>query len=92
VTKIILKGYIEVPDSDLDTIKEALSLHTELTQQEEGCLVFQVEQDKANRNVFSVYEEFIDRESFEAHQNRIKSSNWGKVSKNVLRHYQVIEE
>jgi len=92
MAKIILKGYIEVTDSDLDIVKEALPLHTILSKQEEGCLAFQVEQDKTNRNIFTVYEEFTNRECFEAHQNRIMSSNWGKVSKNVSRHYQVIEE
>jgi quinol monooxygenase YgiN len=89
MSKIVLKGYIEVPESDLDSVMEALPLHIELTQQEEGCLVFKVEQDKTNRNIFTVYEEFLDRKSFEAHQKRAKSSNWGKVSKNVSRHYQV---
>ena len=92
MSKIILDGYIEVTDSDLEIVKDALPLHIELTQYEEGCLVFQVEQDKENCNVFTVYEEFSSRESFEAHQNRVKSSNWGRVTNNVSRHYQVTEE
>lgn len=90
--KIILKGYIDVPDSKLNAVKEALPLHIELTRQEEGCLEFQVEQDKINRNIFNVYEEFANKKSFEEHQNRVQSSGWGKLTENIERYYQIIEE
>ena len=91
MSKITLKGYIVVSDGELPKIKNELQNHIDLTRQEEGCLVFEVTQDKENENVFNVYEEFIDRESFDAHQSRVKSSRWGQVTKSVERHYQIIE-
>ena len=89
--RIILKGYIEVPDCDIAAVKEALPRHIELTRQEQGCLVFEVSQDEEVSNRFNVYEEFIDRHSFSLHQDRVRKSTWGAVSANVERHYQIME-
>lgn len=58
---------------------------------EAGCLKFEVTQNPANRNVFFVYEEFIDRIAFDAHQERVLRSDWGRVAANVQRYYQVTE-
>lgn len=87
--KLTLQGYIVVSDDDLLAVLEELPNHIELTKREKGCLVFQVEQDPDNNNIFNVYEEFVDQSSFETHQERVKNSNWGKVTKNVDRHYDV---
>ena len=91
MSKVILKGHIVVPDIDLAAVKSALPLHIELTRQEAGCLVFQVTQDETHKNIFKVYEEFMDRSAFEAHQYRVRVSRWGKVTKNVERVYQIID-
>jgi len=92
LSKIILKGFITVPNSEIITVKEALPLHIKLTQQEKGCLVFKVMEDKLNKNIFNVYEEFTSKQSFEAHQNRVQGSEWGRLTKYCDRHYQIIEE
>jgi len=89
LSKVILQGYILVPDADLDIVKRELIIHSNLTNEESGCLTFEVTQDESNTNKFDVYEEFIDQISFEKHQARVKSSNWGKVTQNVSRHYQI---
>jgi len=89
LSKIILIGHIVVSDIDLVAVKEALTSHIELTRQELGCLVFDVSQDETNKNQFNVYEEFIDRNAFEAHQQRVANSDWALVSKNVERHYRI---
>ena len=87
--KIILKGFIIVPSEDLNAVLAELPIHIENTKKEKGCLIFQVLQDQAQSNRFSVHEEFMDRESFETHQNRVKNSKWGRVSSNIERHYHV---
>ncbi len=92
MSKIILKGYIEIPDSDLLDIREELPRHIELTLNEKGCLAFNITQDDVNENVYHVYEEFTDRVSFERHQERVAGSQWGKLSKGVKRHYQITEK
>ncbi|MGF1740062.1 antibiotic biosynthesis monooxygenase [Vibrio profundum] len=89
--KILLHGHIIVPKEDLVAVVEALPLHIQLTKKEQGCLLFEVLQSQENKNMFSVYEEFIDLESFQLHQNRVKASVWGKVAANVERHYQISE-
>ena len=87
--KVTLKGYIKVAEADISAIQKELPKHIELTRQESGCLSFQVSQDPENPNIFFVQEEFIDKVAFEKHQERVKNSHWGKVAKNVERHYQI---
>jgi quinol monooxygenase YgiN len=89
LSKIILQGHIIVPDADLELVKSELLVHTKLTEQEAGCLVFSVTVDKYNQNKFDVYEEFVNQTAFDMHQKRVKGSNWGKVTHRVQRHYQV---
>ncbi len=91
MSKVTLKGFILVPEADLDVVMQELPIHTELTRQEAGCLSFQVTQSKAEPNRFDVHEEFRDRTAFEAHQTRVKNSHWGQVTCNVERHYEISE-
>lgn len=87
--KVVLQGHILVPDSDLGVVKATLPGHIQLTQQEAGCLVFNVTQDHKNPNRFNVYEEFADRDAFEKHQQRVRESRWGRITTNVSRHYEI---
>ena len=89
MTKVTLNGYIIVPDSQLELIQAALTVHIALTRREKGCLVFEVSQDPQNINKFNVYEEFIDQLAFSAHQVRVAESDWGAASKHLVRDYQV---
>ncbi|WP_440940930.1 putative quinol monooxygenase [Immundisolibacter sp.] len=89
---ITLTGYIEVPDADLAAVEEHLAQHIELTLSEPGCLSFQVVRCPMDANRFNVQEKFESEEAFEAHQARTKHSDWGRVTKNVARHYTVTIE
>ncbi len=89
VQKVILEGYIEVPEKDMEIVEMELPIHTDLTKNEKGCIVFKITKDKAIENRFNIYEEFNSAEAFEYHQKRIKASRWGAISKNVVRNYQV---
>ena len=89
MAKVILKGFIIVPAEDFNAVLAELPIHIENTQNEEGCLIFEVLRDEAHSNRFNVHEEFIDKASFEAHQERVKNSKWGRVSSNIERHYHV---
>ena len=91
MTKVILKGHVIACDQDIPEIEAELPEHIELTLQETGCITFQVSQDRVNKNRFNVYEEFIDKKAFEAHQVGVKASSWGKVSANLEKHYHVME-
>ena len=91
MAKIILSGYIEVPHEDLELVKYELQNHIKLTHQESGCIKFEVTQREASTNIFEVYEEFSSKEAFDFHQDRVRNSKWGQVSKNVKRNYQIEE-
>jgi quinol monooxygenase YgiN len=90
--KVTLEGHIIVPDEDLESVKSALANHIVLTRNEPGCLMFEVNVDESDPCRFNVYEEFTDRSAFEAHQQRVKTSDWGKLTRDVSRHYSVLEE
>lgn len=89
MTKITLSGYIIVTDTDLPMVSKALKKHIELTRAEAGCLVFEITQHTSRSNRFQVYEEFRDKEAFLEHQERVKVSDWGRITCNVERHYEV---
>ncbi len=91
MSKVTLKGFILVPESELELVKNELVNHTRLTLEETGCITFSVIQNSENSLRFDVYEEFTDKASFEQHQKRVKSSHWGKVTANVERHYEIFE-
>ncbi|MGO2159141.1 MAG: putative quinol monooxygenase [Vibrio toranzoniae] len=91
MSKVILQGHILVPDNALEAVTPALAAHKELTLAEPGCIVFRISQSTLQPNRFEVYEEFTNREAFDTHQRRVKSSEWGEISKSVTRHYQVTD-
>ncbi len=91
MSKLALKGHIVVLPEDLASVEAELPEHIKLTRLEEGCLKFDVTQDPENQSVFWVYEEFVSRAAFEAHQKRVRTSEWGKVAANAERHYEITE-
>lgn len=92
MSKVTLKGFILVPDNEIDLVEQELKIHTDLTLKEAGCITFKVTRNDNIHNRFDVYEEFVHRAAFNAHQVRVKSSHWGKVTANVERHYEINEE
>ena len=89
MSKVTLKGFILVPELDLELVKSELVNHKRLTLEESGCITFSVIQNSENALRFDVYEEFTDKVAFEQHQKRVKASHWGKVTVNVERHYEL---
>lgn len=91
MSKVTLKGFITILARDLDAVKAELINHRQLTLEEPGCITFEVTQDKTNPYRFNVYEEFVDRAAFDQHQQRVSNSEWGKLTRNVERHYELFE-
>lgn len=87
--KVILQGYIIVPEADLAVVTNELVTHTKLTREELGCLTFTATPDADNPNQFNVYEEFANQAAFDAHKLRVQHSKWGEVTKHIERHYQI---
>ena len=86
---IKLTGYIDVPADRQQAVTEALPKHIALTRAEEGCLSFEVTEDPSVQGRFLVAERFVDRQAFEAHQARTKTSDWAKTTDGIPRHYQI---
>ncbi|MFM2483507.1 putative quinol monooxygenase [Celerinatantimonas yamalensis] len=91
MSKVILKGFILVPEQDREVVKSELINHKRLTLQEQGCITFSVTKNLNNPLRFDVFEEFVDKAAFEEHQQRVKNSYWGKVTANVERYYEIFE-
>lgn len=87
--KVILQGYIEIPATDIELVRNELSKHVELSRKEAGCLIFDLEEDTKNGQRFNVYEEFANQEAFDAHQERVRGSRWGNITKNAVRNYKI---
>jgi quinol monooxygenase YgiN len=57
-----------------------------------GCLKFEVTQSAKHNNIFTVYEELVDKAAFQRHQERVRDSAWRRVSANAERHYEMGEK
>ncbi len=90
VQSVYLSGYIDVPETDLKSVKLALPTHIRLTKQEPDCTSFRIWQDEALPNRFHVFETFASATAFYRHQSRMKNSEWAIVSKNASRFYDII--
>lgn len=89
--KIQLTGYIDVPADCLAEVSAALPEHIRLTRAETGCISFDVTPSPEVAGRFEVTEVFADRNSFDAHQQRAGMTNWAKLTKDISRHYQIVE-
>lgn len=86
---VILSGHLDVPDADIATVEAHLPTHIALSRAEAGCISFDVRPDPANPNRYLVDEEFRDQAAFDAHQARVKASDWGKATAHLAREYQI---
>lgn len=86
---VTLEGYIQVPEDRLDDVRTALVEHIKLTRAEPGCLRFEVVASQTKMGRFDVSEEFLDKAAFEAHQARVKSSDWGRITQGIPRDYEI---
>ncbi len=88
---IVLTGHIDVPAERLDAVRAALPRHIALTRAEPGCLAFDVTEDPRRAGRFEVRERFTDRAAFDAHQQRMRASDWARVTAGIPRHYSIAE-
>ena len=88
---IHLQGYIDVSSERMPAILPALKEHITLSRAENGCISFNVTPcpDVAGR--FLVDETFSNQATFDAHQARVKASDWGRISAGIPREYTIKE-
>lgn len=77
-------------DNDVSIVERFLPQHVELSRHEPGCLHFEVTQSD-DPLVWNVSEQFTDQTSFDAHQARVKASEWGRTTAHMQRDYTITE-
>ena len=75
-------------DGEIAIVTDFLPRHIDLTRAEPGCVFFEVNQT-VDPLVWDVSECFQDAGSFELHQARVKSSEWGRATAGIKRCYSV---
>ena len=89
---VVLKGFIDIPQESWDAVIAELPTHVRLTLAEEGCQCFEVLLAEDVPFRLSVYEEFASEGAFEKHQQRVKGSNWGRLTEKAERHYEITQK
>ena len=84
---VILSGRLVCATKEQSAVvRRHLPRHVELTRAEPGCLRFDVE-PSSDPLVWTVVEEFVDRAALDAHQARVRSSEWGNATAGIARDY-----
>lgn len=87
MSAIELAGRLICEDHDeVAIVNRYLPRHIELTRAEVGCLHFEVVQTE-DPLVWSVAERFADQPAFDAHQARVRVSDWGCATAGISRDY-----
>ncbi|MDO5617245.1 MAG: antibiotic biosynthesis monooxygenase [Kocuria sp.] len=87
---VVLRGRLICANAEeASMVRRHLDRHVNLTRAEPGCLYFSVE-PADEHYVWQVSERFEDQQSLDAHQERVRSSEWGRVTAHIKRDY-VIE-
>ncbi|QDX76615.1 MULTISPECIES: putative quinol monooxygenase [Actinomycetes] len=71
-------------------VKRFLHDHVSLTRLEPGCLSFEVTQTD-DPLVWRVEERFNSEAAFECHQDRVASSEWGRMTAGITRDYSIVK-
>ncbi len=86
---VYLDGHIDVPSDRLEAVMAALPQHIALTRAEPGCLKFEVTVSERVAGRLDVSEIFVDQTAFDAHQTRMRASDWFKVTEGIQRHFTI---
>ncbi|MGW4097187.1 putative quinol monooxygenase [Mycobacterium sp. NPDC004974] len=88
-TQVILSGQLVcATDDEVATVQRHLSRHIDLTRAEQGCISFEVHRTD-DLYVWQVDERFVNDAAFDAHQARVATSEWGRVTAGIERRYSI---
>ncbi len=91
VRMIELTGHLFcATQAQAEIVRIHLPRHVELTRAETGCVRFEVT-PTSDPLVWQVHEVFSSRVEFEAHQRRVRDSEWGQVTAGIERDYVMTE-
>lgn len=73
-------------EDEAAAVRRHLQAHIALTRGEAGCIQFEVEPTD-DPFVWTVFEQFVSQEAFDAHQARVQASDWSQVTAGISRDY-----
>lgn len=89
MTRVALRGRLICADAaEAEIVVQHLPRHIELSRAEPGCVSFEVDRTD-DPLVWRVAELFSDHDTFDAHQARGRSSEWGRATAAITRDYVV---
>lgn len=89
MSEVHLSGQLVCKTEDEARVVSAhLPEHIQCTRAEPGCVSFTVTITEVPL-IWEVEERFEDQPAFEFHQKRVASSDWGKATADVERHYSI---
>lgn len=89
MTGVLLSGYLVCRNTDdVARVVQNLDRHIELTRAEAGCVSFHVTPCE-DPLVWQVREQFRDAAAFNAHQERVAGSDWGRATAGIERRYAI---
>ncbi|MGJ8611920.1 MAG: putative quinol monooxygenase [Octadecabacter sp.] len=77
-------------DADIETVRQYLPDHIQLSRAEPGCIKFDVTQGE-NPFVWHLDEAFTDADAFAAHQSRTKATIWAEKSADLIRDFKRVD-
>ncbi|RPE71379.1 quinol monooxygenase YgiN [Pacificibacter maritimus] len=89
--KILLTGTMRCAQNEIEDVLSMMAKHIRLSQAEAGCLTFELWQDDLDPRTFHVSEVFRSEAAFEAHQERTRTSDWGRVTSHMARDFQKVQ-
>lgn len=87
--KVIARGTIHCPSSELEAMRPLIDEHVRLSRAEPGCLCFDISPSRHDPEIFTVTEEFVDRDAFAAHTARTRASDWWEKSQHLIRNIHI---
>lgn len=86
---VVLTGTLVCADEvQAAVVRRCLPMHAALSRAEPGCISFEVSAT-ADPLVWQVDETFLDALSFQGHQARSRTSEWGRSTLGIERRYTV---
>jgi quinol monooxygenase YgiN len=89
MSEVRLSGQLECQTQDeARLVVKYLPRHIALTRNEPGCISFEVTQTD-DPLIWRVEERFENETAFRAHQDRVASSEWGRMTDGIQRRYSI---
>ena len=89
--RLTIIAHIEAKEGKLDLIKKEVLALVEPTKKEEGCLRYELNQDRENSNIFVFVEEWESHELWSKHMYNTHLQDFVKATDGILEKLEVYQ-